>query len=887
VEIGPYTIEGELAQGGQGVVYRAVDTRLNRPVVIKLLQLEGEAQARRMQREAKAMAQLRHPHLVALHDFGEHDGKPYLVLPYLPAPSLQRRLDQRGPLQLEHALRFTAEVGQALAVAHAAGLVHRDVKPANVLVDEQGRALLTDFGLVKQVGPGQSLTLTLSVEGQFLGTPGYWPPEQAQGRHDEVGPAADVYALGGLLYALLTGKPPREVPNLQAVYQAFRQPPQPISTFREDLPAWVERLVGACLELEPARRPSLARVLEACETQSFRGALRPRSGAWRYVAGVGGALSLSLGLTLWLVSGGGAQGPSTEASPVDSPGAAPPPPAGAEGSSSRAVGGWRCWWARLRTEWDELDPTLRGSLEDERDRLQRSLGRELTDAMLAREASAQELRELSENMSEIARALDEGDGLLLIGRSLFATSAETRDPRVYRLAQAALVRAYRLGQDSALYTLANLVHYDPELTDVERWGVRQALLERAAERGSVGAIANLASRAYLLGRGPSGLEVADPAQLERLRDLLARLDDRYAVGTRFAELTSAQGVQLASAVAFEALSAPSGSPNGMQHLARAYGQLHDVYRAVVRERVEPMILDDARVLLAELERRLGLAPSDAGDRGLATARARLAELLEELEEDSPAELQQEAAELVERVAEELVDAVLAAEPAGADLETIRSHEALTRFGQLGEAECLVIAGKTYMRSDAEGEAKAEANRMARLCFVEAVKLGSVDALYRLAEASGRTPGLSRAELILVKMELEDRAARKGSSQALADLASRLYGIARNQPARREWAEARLVETLALLDDRFHLDVLGLDGDSKLELACAVAYEATHDPPEDSLEDLQALERARTQIVELTEAGVRVQFEPRTRQLATSQLAALERRITEVRERLGR
>ncbi|MCA8926154.1 MAG: serine/threonine protein kinase [Planctomycetes bacterium] len=620
MRIGPYTLEEELARGGQGVVYRALDTRLERTVVLKLLELEGEDQARRMRREAQAMARLRHPHVVPLHDAGEHEGKPYLVLPYLPAPSLQRRLDERGPLQLEHALRFTADVAQGLAAAHAVGLVHRDVKPANVLVDEEGRALLTDFGLVKKVGPQQSLTLSLSIQGKFLGTPGYWPPEQAHGQHDRVGPPADVYALGGLLYALLTGRPPREVPNLQAVLQAFLEPLQPISELRQDVPGWVEQLVGACLEQDPLRRPSLARVLEALETQSFR-ARRPRAGAWRYVVGAGGALALTTGLTAWLVLGSRAP---------DSP-------------------------------------------------------------------------------------------------------APSTQPAPTRAAPA---------------------H-------------------------------------------------APPRRAEQV------------------------GVE------------PSGAPS-----------------------------------------------KGAAADPLAADRARLAELLPRLDEYAPAELQRAAFELEARVAAALADALLR-EVDAADLQTIYRQDALTRFPRTDDAERFLLAGQTYMRSEAEGEAKAEHDRLARVCFARGAQLGSSEALYRLAEASGRDPQLSGSERVALRLELEARAARAGSIGALSDLANHLCALVRSTPARRAWATDRLSDTLALLEDRFAVDTLPLRNDAKVHLAYAVAFEATLRPPADPAQELEALERARAQIVELRRSAVRAQIEPSTRQLASAQLSVLERRVAALRARLAR
>jgi len=278
--IGPFQLEGVLSEGGMGVVYRAVDTRMNRPVVLKLLHVDEESGLRRLQREANAMAQLRHPHVVPLHERGEHEGRPYLVLPLLEGKSLQDRLDTRGPLPVDEAVRLGAQVGSALQAAHAAGLVHRDVKPANVLLDDRGAAQLTDFGLVKKVGPGQSETLSLSVQGRFLGTPGYWPKEQALGQHAEVGPPADVYGLGALLYALLSAQPPRQPGSLLTLLDVFERPVAPVRSLRPEVPAWLDTLLAACLRDDPGARPALDDVLESLAANQLTFEPVREGGSW-------------------------------------------------------------------------------------------------------------------------------------------------------------------------------------------------------------------------------------------------------------------------------------------------------------------------------------------------------------------------------------------------------------------------------------------------------------------------------------------------------------------------------------------------------------------------------------------------------------------------------
>jgi len=280
VKIGPYEVEDELARGGMGVVFRARDPRLERTVVLKLLQVDSERARRRLQREADAMARLQHPHLVPVHDVGEHAGQPYLVLPLIPGDSLRDRLNREGPQPVGQVCEWVAQVGEGLAVAHAAGLIHRDVKPANVLLDEEGRALLTDFGLVKQVGPEKAETVSLSVQGQFLGTPGFWPREQAFGQKHAIGPPADVYGLAALLYALLTGVPPRQPGSMATLYSDFDQPVAPASSLRPEVPRWLDRLLAECLADAPQARPRLSLLIDSLRARAYapdRLALRQRA----------------------------------------------------------------------------------------------------------------------------------------------------------------------------------------------------------------------------------------------------------------------------------------------------------------------------------------------------------------------------------------------------------------------------------------------------------------------------------------------------------------------------------------------------------------------------------------------------------------------------------
>ncbi|MCA8921430.1 MAG: serine/threonine protein kinase, partial [Planctomycetes bacterium] len=265
MEFAGYRIEGELARGGMGVVYRARDAS-GQEVALKVLQSPSLHAQRRFAREAQALLQLDHPNLVRLRQVGEAQGRAFVAMDLVRGESLEKRLAERGPFAPVVAVRLAAQVARGLGHAHDRRLLHRDVKPANVLLDEAGRARLTDFGLVKDLGADVS---QLSRTGSFLGSPGFWPPEQATGQLSALTPAADVYALGATLYALLTDRPPFVARSMiEAVNQAAHQPPTAPSVLRPGLDPRIERVVLRCLAKDPAARypdgHALARALEAC-----------------------------------------------------------------------------------------------------------------------------------------------------------------------------------------------------------------------------------------------------------------------------------------------------------------------------------------------------------------------------------------------------------------------------------------------------------------------------------------------------------------------------------------------------------------------------------------------------------------------------------------------
>ena len=206
-KLGPYEIRGELARGGMGVVYRAHHPTLGQDVALKVLgagQLASRKQLARFLVEARAAARLRHPNIVSVHDVGEDQGQHYYVMDLVSGESLDARIDREGPLPPREAATIVAKVARALHYAHGAGVIHRDMKPANVMLTPEGAPLVTDFGLAKELNHD----LMLTTAGQTMGSPGFMPPEQVLGEMERVDARSDVYSLGATLFTLLTGQLP-------------------------------------------------------------------------------------------------------------------------------------------------------------------------------------------------------------------------------------------------------------------------------------------------------------------------------------------------------------------------------------------------------------------------------------------------------------------------------------------------------------------------------------------------------------------------------------------------------------------------------------------------------------------------------------------------------
>ncbi len=252
-QIPGYELLGELGRGGMGVVYKARQLRLKRLVALKMIRAGGQADLEDLARfrlEAEAAARLQHANIVQIHEVGEHDGQPFFSLELVDGGSLERRL-AGGPLPPRDAAALVATLARAMHYAHEQGVVHRDLKPANVLLARDGTPKITDFGLAKQLDADSGQTRS----GVILGTPNYMAPEQAEGRTKEIGPPADVYALGAVLYECLTGRPPfRGASVLETLLQVRTQEPVPPRRHRAQVPRDLETVCLKCLEKDPRKR---------------------------------------------------------------------------------------------------------------------------------------------------------------------------------------------------------------------------------------------------------------------------------------------------------------------------------------------------------------------------------------------------------------------------------------------------------------------------------------------------------------------------------------------------------------------------------------------------------------------------------------------------------
>ncbi len=314
--LGAYQIVSPLGAGGMGEVYRAHDARLGRDVAIKVLPAgfaEDGQRLRRFEQEARALAALSHPNILAVYDVGHYEGAPYLVMELLEGETLRERLAS-GALPLGRAVELTLQIAYGLAAAHAKGLVHRDLKPANLSITKDGHLKILDFGLAKQATPPGDLSQlptrderSLTSEGLALGTPGYMSPEQVEGKPGDT--RSDLFAVGVVLYEMLSGRRAFERNSIiETLSATLKEAPPELASPLCPIPGSLQRLVARCLEKEPGRRfQSAQELVDALESAlaepSSSGGPSGRR-AWRFGRPSRSRILLASALIL-LASGGG------------------------------------------------------------------------------------------------------------------------------------------------------------------------------------------------------------------------------------------------------------------------------------------------------------------------------------------------------------------------------------------------------------------------------------------------------------------------------------------------------------------------------------------------------------------------------------------------------
>jgi hypothetical protein len=259
-KLGPYEIVAPLGSGGMGEVYRARDTRLGRDVALKILPESfalDQDRLRRFEQEARAVAALNHPNIVAIHDIGQHDGAPFLVSELLEGQSMRAALE-RCALPQRKAIEYGVEIAQGLAAAHQKGIVHRDLKPENLFVTKDGRIKILDFGLARQVEPanepeGVTLTVSNTAAGMVIGTPSYMAPEQVRG--EAIDTRTDIFAFGAVLFEMISAQRAfRRDTSAETMAAVLKEDPPVISDTLHPVSPAMDRIVRRCLEKNPEQR---------------------------------------------------------------------------------------------------------------------------------------------------------------------------------------------------------------------------------------------------------------------------------------------------------------------------------------------------------------------------------------------------------------------------------------------------------------------------------------------------------------------------------------------------------------------------------------------------------------------------------------------------------
>jgi serine/threonine protein kinase len=305
-QIGHYAVEQVLNHGGMGVVYKAFDTRLKRPVAVKMILAGAHADPATLARfrgEAEAVALLQHANIVQIHEVAEHGGMPYLAFEFVEGENLQRVVSQRA-FSPRDAASLTRTLARAVEFAHQRGIIHRDLKPGNILITPGGVPKITDFGLAKLKGSHDTHTRP----GEVIGTPNYMAPEQAEGDSEVIGPSADIYSLGAVLYELLTGQPPfHGTSPMETLLRVKLSSPIPPRHLRPKLPADLETICLKCLEKDPAARYSCAEALAEDLDRFLDGRpiharpAGPAEHAWKWARRHPTVSVLAFGLATWVV----------------------------------------------------------------------------------------------------------------------------------------------------------------------------------------------------------------------------------------------------------------------------------------------------------------------------------------------------------------------------------------------------------------------------------------------------------------------------------------------------------------------------------------------------------------------------------------------------------
>jgi eukaryotic-like serine/threonine-protein kinase len=317
-QLGSYQILSLLGAGGMGVVYKARDTRLNRSVAIKVLpadRMSDPERKRRFIQEARAASALNHPNIITLHDIGSESGTDFIVMEYAAGKTLDRLIPRKG-MRLNEALKLAIQMADALAKAHSAGIIHRDLKPTNVMVTDDGRVKVLDFGLAKltevETAEGETRTESLTEDGMIVGTVSYMSPEQAEGK--KVDARSDIFSFGAALYEMVTGQKAFEADSKMSTLMAvLKQEPKPISQLVPDIPRDLEKIINRCLRKDTERRfqhmvdvkVALQELKEESESGTLAGTQpvqRPARRAWVWAAAT--MVVVAIAVTGWLFRGG-------------------------------------------------------------------------------------------------------------------------------------------------------------------------------------------------------------------------------------------------------------------------------------------------------------------------------------------------------------------------------------------------------------------------------------------------------------------------------------------------------------------------------------------------------------------------------------------------------